>query len=223
MMWTALRLVIVGMVVSLSGCSNAIYYYQSDRVSLTLETRPDPTQPVQGNLGIKQRIAVITPGLESTPTEEASQPPSVSPPPAGSGGSSGSSPSVAREARKGEALSMIGSFKFGKEKGSAGDTGPVVIKAALICGDAATGLKPDEVKAATAALVGIPTYDSLAKRSIQIAETKGEIETLRKLTLKNFKQLTNEEKNKLGEITNALSNYDEELHEAIRKALTQRR
>ena len=61
----ARRIVLALAIVGLTACSNAIYYYQSDRVSLTLETRPDPTQPVQGNLGIKQRIAVITPGLES--------------------------------------------------------------------------------------------------------------------------------------------------------------
>ncbi len=42
-------------------CSNTIYFYETEKISLTVEGRPDSTQPVQGNLGIKQRAVLIVP------------------------------------------------------------------------------------------------------------------------------------------------------------------
>ena len=45
----------------LTGCANSIYFYETEKISLTVEARPDSTQPVQGNLGIKQRVALIVP------------------------------------------------------------------------------------------------------------------------------------------------------------------
>lgn len=45
----------------LSGCSNALYFYETEKVSLTVEARPDSSQPVQGNLGIKQRVVLLAP------------------------------------------------------------------------------------------------------------------------------------------------------------------
>ena len=45
-----------------SGCTNALYFYETGKISLTVEGRPDSTQPVQGNLGYKQRTAVVAPG-----------------------------------------------------------------------------------------------------------------------------------------------------------------
>lgn len=45
-----------------SGCGNSIYYYQSDSFSLKLKGRAsDASKPVQGNLGFKERVAIITP------------------------------------------------------------------------------------------------------------------------------------------------------------------
>lgn len=49
----------------LSGCANSLYFYETEKFSLTVEARPDPTQPVQGNLGIKQRVGLIVPGKEN--------------------------------------------------------------------------------------------------------------------------------------------------------------
>ena len=43
------------------GCSS-VYLYETEKVSLTVESRGDPTQPVSANLGIKQRVALIVPG-----------------------------------------------------------------------------------------------------------------------------------------------------------------
>jgi len=48
----------------LSGCANSLYFYETEKFSLTVEARPDSTQPVQGNLGIKQRVGLIVPGKE---------------------------------------------------------------------------------------------------------------------------------------------------------------
>lgn len=42
------------------GCT-ALYFYEAARISLTVEARPDSSQPVQGNLGFKQRTAVVAP------------------------------------------------------------------------------------------------------------------------------------------------------------------
>jgi hypothetical protein len=50
--------------VTLTGCSNALYFYQTERIAMVLEARPDSSQPVQGSLGIKHRIALIAPAKE---------------------------------------------------------------------------------------------------------------------------------------------------------------
>jgi hypothetical protein len=50
-------------VLAVAGC-NSIYYYNSDKVSLTLEGRPDPSAPVSGNLGIKKHIVLVVPSTE---------------------------------------------------------------------------------------------------------------------------------------------------------------
>jgi len=45
----------------LPGCTNALYFYETEKISLIVEARPDSTQPVQGSLGIKQRVVLIAP------------------------------------------------------------------------------------------------------------------------------------------------------------------
>lgn len=47
----------------LEGCGNTMYFYETEKVSLTVEARPDSSQPVQGNLGIKQRAALVVPKM----------------------------------------------------------------------------------------------------------------------------------------------------------------
>lgn len=49
---------------TVQGCSNALLFYETGKISLTLEARPDDSQPVQGNLGYKQRTIVVTPRRE---------------------------------------------------------------------------------------------------------------------------------------------------------------
>ncbi len=47
-----------------AGCSNALYFYQTERIAMVLEARPDSSQPIQGSVGIKHRIALVTPAKE---------------------------------------------------------------------------------------------------------------------------------------------------------------
>ena len=48
----------------LVGCGQTMYFYETEKISLTVEARPDSSQPVQGSLGIKQRVALIAPKKE---------------------------------------------------------------------------------------------------------------------------------------------------------------
>lgn len=57
------------LLLSLTACTNALYFYETDKISLTLEARPDSSQPVQGNFGLKQRIALVTPSIKKNSTE----------------------------------------------------------------------------------------------------------------------------------------------------------
>lgn len=52
------------LVTLLTGCSNALYFYETEKISLTVEARPDSSQPVQGSLGIKQRVALVAPRVD---------------------------------------------------------------------------------------------------------------------------------------------------------------
>ncbi len=58
-----LKTSVLGLTVAgcLAGCSNALYFYETEKISLTVEARPDSSQPVQGSLGIKQRVVLIAP------------------------------------------------------------------------------------------------------------------------------------------------------------------
>ena len=176
----------------LMGCGNALYFYQNERISLTIEGRPDASQPVQGNLGLKQRIAIVTPGLESNGTREP-----------------------------GEALSLISSFRFKKESGQLFNLGPVTIRAALITGDAAKDLSDGQTKAAVEVLTErkIPTYEALARESIARAKAKDQLIELKQLADIQWANLTAQQKSDLGTLTEAFRSYNERLHNAIRKEL----
>lgn len=59
---TRLKMVISLILSSLLiGCANTMYFYETEKMSLTVEARPDSTQPVQGNLGLKQRVGLVVP------------------------------------------------------------------------------------------------------------------------------------------------------------------
>src|SRR5437016_4674735 len=46
-----------------SGCGNVLYFYETGKVSLTIEGRPDSSEPVQGSLAFKERTAVVSPPI----------------------------------------------------------------------------------------------------------------------------------------------------------------
>ncbi len=54
-------LMAVGVASVLAGCSNALYFYETDKIALNIEARPDASQPIQGNLGLKQRVVLVAP------------------------------------------------------------------------------------------------------------------------------------------------------------------
>lgn len=54
-------LISMGLAILLAACNNALYFYETEKISLSAEARPDSSQPVQGSLGIKQRVALIAP------------------------------------------------------------------------------------------------------------------------------------------------------------------
>ena len=53
--------ILLVLVAGLNACSNALYFYETEKVSLTVEARPDSSQPVQGSLGVKQRVVLLAP------------------------------------------------------------------------------------------------------------------------------------------------------------------
>jgi hypothetical protein len=59
-------LAILAAVLALPGCTNSLYFYETGKLSITIEGRPDSSQPVQGSLGFKQRSAVVSPPLRAT-------------------------------------------------------------------------------------------------------------------------------------------------------------
>jgi hypothetical protein len=131
----------------LSACSNALYFYETDKISLTVEARPDSSQPVQGNLGIKQRVALVTPAKKNAVTAT-----SVS--------------TTEKASSDGDALSVISSFRFKIEEEPGFN--PVSIQTAFITGEAASGLEQSEATVATEVLN--LTEEQLKQQNVAVAE-----------------------------------------------------
>jgi len=55
------RAILVIIVSCSYACSNALYFYDTQKISFTAEARPDSSEPVQGNLGLKHREAIVVP------------------------------------------------------------------------------------------------------------------------------------------------------------------
>lgn len=97
------------------GCAeNAAYLYETQKVGLSIESRPDPSMPVAGTLGVKQRVAAVVPSQSV----------------GGSAGTPGS-----------DAVSVISTFAFDKRPARSWmGLGPVDLRAGLITGRAARSL-----------------------------------------------------------------------------------
>ena len=117
----ALALVCAG----LAGCTNSIYYYQTDKFGLGVEGRPDSTQPVSGTFGFKQRVVTIVPSKDDvvpevdTPTQEA--------------------------------MSLISYFDFKLKDKPGTMLDPLTVNTALITGRAASELNKTEAQTAFSA------------------------------------------------------------------------
>ena len=108
------------------GC-NSVYFYETEKVSFTIEGRPDPTAPVAANLGLKQRVVLIAPASAETGTNQAT----------------------------GDALSVLSSFRFQiHAKEPRQPFSRMTIDSALITGRPAQSLLPKETANAISALTG---------------------------------------------------------------------
>lgn len=143
----------IALLTLLNGCSNALYFYETEKVSLTVEARPDSSQPVQGSLGIKQRVVLIAP-KKSNEVDVSKK---------GSGGDvaetvvkkDGKDDTPEKNDDKNDAVSAISSFNFKIIPTKIFEFSPVMIQTAFITGDAAAGLEPYQaVDAARAIALG---------------------------------------------------------------------
>jgi hypothetical protein len=173
----------------LSACGNALYFYETGKLSLTLEARPDSSQPVQGNLGFKQRTAVVAPPKKNgkDPTDSSAM---IS----------------AFRVHKADHWMGWGPLTI--------ETALVTGRPAIEI-DRETAQRT----AAVVAGVGIATYDEIGARSVVIATEKGQLDRLKQLAAIEWSDLTDAEKAELGRITDTFSQYDADLHASIRRLL----
>lgn len=124
---------------TICGCTNAIYFYETEKVAINLEARPDGSQPITGNVGIKQRVAVVTPPRQA----DAQLTPSA------------------------DSVSMISKFDL-RTRPDPNDWNTIVIESTLLTGKAVTELSPGEAQEAYSALAGL-TAESFTPAMATIA------------------------------------------------------
>ena len=147
-----------------SGCRNAVYFYQTDKISFTAEARPDGTSPLSATLGIKQKVALIVPSKEGKIKKDArntnesegdrSNPYAAALFDAGyrepeDQDSQRRTLAKAHDPQK-DAMSVISYFNFNKYKADKGDR--FVIETAFITGTAASSLKKGQAAEAARAI-----------------------------------------------------------------------
>lgn len=112
------------LVCALSAGCNSIYFYETEKLSITAEGRPDSSSPISFNLGLKQRVAAIVPPKQM-------------------GGKNPES----------DAVSLISYFDFKKKKAKGGFwlNDSVTIKTALITGEVAADLGDEKTGKAMSA------------------------------------------------------------------------
>ena len=167
----------------LIGCANSMYFYETEKISLSVEARPDSSQPVQGNLGIKQRVALVVP-KKCNDT-----------------GDSMICNDGLKNKNSREALSAISSFSFNIIPKSWTPFNAVLIQTAFITGEAASQFDSDSKKAAAvseaitiegAEIPSIDTYARCIFDSVKFDENKRR--KLRQIVEKNnFTELSKSE------------------------------
>jgi hypothetical protein len=180
-----------------ASCTNALYFYETGKISLTLEGRPDSSQPVQGNLGFKQRTAVVAPPMRAT------------------------------EGTAGDSAGMLASFRFEKLPGlwqatdqGGGFFGPIDIRTALITGDAVPEDEGAQRLAARAVAADkIPSKSELVDDVIANAIARGRMGDVEAHLDTAGVDLSAQDISDLGKATGMHSHYDAEFHDALRARL----
>lgn len=142
------------LVIFLTGCTNALYFYETEKISLTVEARPDSSQPVQGNLGIKQRVVLIAPKKSENILNIAGEPLNKS-----------ENTNKDEETDINDSISAISSFSFNITP-TDNWLDPVLIQTAFITGDAAADLNKSQAAAAAKAITVGNAHSSEADYSI---------------------------------------------------------
>ena len=179
----------------LCGCANALYLYETEKISLvTVEGRPDPSQPVQLSFGAKQRVIVVAP-----PRKIAHD----------------------KQGQLAEAVSAISGFWFAQEPGvPGGAAGTVTIKSVIFSGEAASTLTPDEKAKVlgSIAAVEIATDAQSADNLIARMQLAGKADELKRLVTMPYDSL---DPTNVKEVTGMIKDqtYTRQLHEAIAKKL----
>lgn len=168
------------------GCfKNAAYIYETEKVSISLEARPDPSQPVSGSVGIKQRIVAVVPAQNEP---EAKQGPGT------------------------DAVSVLSSFDFEKGK-SPGffAASPIDIRSVMITGKAARSIPAANLPKAFEA-IAITPIDPLSKTVRSALErataTRNGDARVRVLLSKGYDNLTAQEKTELEALTGLTGQLD---------------
>lgn len=146
---------IISLSLLLNGCANSMYFYETEKISLTVEARPDSSQPVQGNLGVKQRVVLIVPKKSNGDATENKNK------------SDASENKIDDASDGGEALSAISSFNFKITDGGMFQFNPILIQTAFITGDAAATLYNDDDPTKVAAAAKAITYRTQAESNIE--------------------------------------------------------
>lgn len=113
-----------------SCASNSVYFYETEKIAMTLEARPDPSQPVQGSLGLKQRVVLVAPKKAA----------------AGSPNTGGANVTRVNKEKKesNDSASVLSTFRFSKSPSTdAFGVGAFLIQSALLTGDAAECIVPN--------------------------------------------------------------------------------
>jgi hypothetical protein len=116
---------------ALTGCApHAVYFYETEKMSMTLEARPDPSQPVQGNLGLKQRVILVAPRKTNENANSTAKDRTDSTPKS--------------KSESGDSASVLSSTRFSKTpvEGSV-RVGAFLIQSVLLTGDAAECAVPN--------------------------------------------------------------------------------
>ncbi len=143
-----------------SSCSNAVMFYETDKISLTLEEKVDSAEPVSLSFGLKERVVLIAPtgdaGAGLSPAE-GTKPRHLGAPTTVDDG---------WRLRAGEAASVITSFDFRKYEDKGVDrlfNDTINIRSVFITGAAARNLTPKQAQnAASAISLGALTETDLA-------------------------------------------------------------